>query len=339
MLLHPPCPALNVISMRHFISFFCFLLLVLSTPAQAADFDGWLTAFKQEARAKGISESTLNAALSGAKPIPRIIELDRKQPEGSMTYAQYKTKILTQDRIEKGRTHYLNYKPMLDKIGKQYGVQPQYIVALWGIETNYGGYTGNFSIPKALATLAHDGRRSTFFRKELHNALQIIDQGHIKASDMKGSWAGAMGQSQFMPSSFLAYAVDQNDDGKKDIWHTQEDVFASAANYLAKSGWHGDERWGRAITLPAKFPQHFIENKTEKPLAAWARMGITQPNGQPIPIGDNTIKAYVVQEDGPGTPAYFAYHNFKTILKWNRSNYFATTVGLLANAIAGEKIQ
>jgi membrane-bound lytic murein transglycosylase B len=315
--------------------YFIALSLFIAAPASAADFQTWLSALKTEALGKGISESTFNAALSNAQPIPRIIGLDRKQPEGTMTYAQYKEKVLSQDRIEKGRTHYLNYKTMLDKIGAQYGVQPQYIVALWGIETSYGKVTGGFSVPEALATLAYDGRRSDFFRAELLNALQIIEDGHITAADMKGSWAGAMGQSQFMPSSFLSFAVDQNNDGKKDIWHTQEDVFASAANYLARSGWAYNDKWGRAVKLPQNFPASFINDKQSRPLSFWNAQNVTDTQGNRLP--ENTdITGYIIQEDGTGTPAYLVYNNFETILKWNKSNYFATTVGLLADAIAGE---
>lgn len=312
-----------------------FFILTTAMPAQAADFQTWLTAFKQDARAKGISQETIDAALTGINPIPRVIELDRRQPEGTMTFAQYKQKVISQDRIEKGKTKYLNHRATLEKIGAQYGVQPQYIVALWGLETSYGGYTGGFEIIPALATLAHDGRRSDFFRSELINALKIIDQGHISVADMKGSWAGAMGQSQFMPSSFLAYAVDYNGDGKKDIWKTEEDVFASAANYLAKNGWIDGQRWGRAVNLPAGFNRDLIKNKTEMPLSSWSQMGVTLPGGQALPSED--IKGYIIQEDGPGTAAYVVYNNFKTILKWNRSNYFATSVGLLADSIATAK--
>jgi membrane-bound lytic murein transglycosylase B len=320
--------------MRHIYFYtLIFFLTALTTAAQASDFQVWLTEFRQEARNSGVSESTLEAALSNIQPIPRVIELDRKQPEGTMTFAQYKQKVLSQDRTEKGKTNYLNYRATLDKIGKEFGVQPQYIVALWGLETSYGGYTGGFDIIPSLATLAHDGRRSDFFRKELLNALQIIDQGHISASAMKGSWAGAMGQSQFMPSSFLAYAVDYNGDGKKDIWNTEEDVFASAANYLARSGWIDGQRWGRAVSLPSGFNRELIKNKTEMPLASWSKQGVTLTNGQSLPQ-DNLI-GYIIQEDGAGTPAYLVYNNFKTVLKWNKSNYFATSVGLLADSIAG----
>ena len=233
--------------------------------AQAGeDFNLWVQSFKQEARAKGISQRTLDQAFSNVTPIPRVIELDRKQPEGKLTFAQYYDRVINKNRIAQGRRLYREHKTLLDQVSAQYGVQLQYIVALWGIETSYGNNTGGFGVVRSLATLAHDGRRSKFFRKELFNALKIIDEGHISAKAMQGSWAGAMGQNQFMPSSFHAYAVDGNGDGKRDIWKTLPDVFASTANYLAKSGWRGDERWGRRVVLPKGFVKSNASLKIKK---------------------------------------------------------------------------
>lgn len=310
--------------------------LVLSTyPAQAADFQSWLTDFKADAARQGISQATIDGALTNLTPIPRVVELDRKQPEGRLTFAQYRTNVVNKARITKGRALYKEHQAILTEVSKKYGVQPQYIVSLWGIETNFGGYTGGFSITQALATLAHDGRRSDFFRKELINALKIQDEGHITNDNMKGSWAGAMGQSQFMPSSFLNFAVDHDQDGKKDIWGTKADVFASAANYLSRSGWKGDERWGRAVLLPAGLDSSLIDSKSTKPLTFWVNQGIKSMRGAPLPpIAD--MQASLIQPDGPGTQAFLTYSNFRTTLKWNRSTYFAASVGLLADAIAAQ---
>ncbi len=308
--------------------------LTLITTAQASqDFQTWLNGLKREAAQKGISEATINAALSDVQPIPRVIELDRKQPEGKMTFAQYKQRVINDARIRKGRILLQEHRSALEAASQKYGVPPQYIVALWGIETSYGENTGGFKVIPALATLAHDGRRSDFFRSELFNALKIIDAGHIKHYDMKGSWAGAMGQNQFMPSSFHSFAVDGNGDGRRDIWGSLPDVFASTANYLSKSGWIEDQKWGREVKLPSGFPESLTGTKTKKSLSTWKNMGITLPNGAPVPTSPD-LESSIVTPDGLGGPAYLVYNNYNVVLKWNRSTYFATSVGILADAIA-----
>jgi membrane-bound lytic murein transglycosylase B len=223
---------------------------------------------------------------------------------------------------------------------KKYGVPRQYIVALWGIETNFGSNTGGYDVINALATLAWDGRRSDFFYKELMHALKIIDQGHITHAQMKGSWAGAMGQNQFMPSSFHKFAVDGNGDGKKNIWGDLSDVFASTADYLNTVGWHADQRWGRQIKIPASLQDAVnkeqgtsLPTRANRTLQEWKNLGVTLPDGKPIPVVPG-MRATIVQPDGEGTPAYLAYDNYKAIMHWNKSVYFATSVGLLADAIA-----
>ena len=240
--------------------------------------------------------------------------------------------IVNPTRIKKGREMMRRYQRELDAVEAQYGVPKQFIVALWGIETNYGSNTGGFKVVPALATLAWEGRRATFFKKELMNALKIIDAGHISAGSMKGSWAGAMGQNQFMPSSFNAYAVDQNGDGRRDIWSTKMDVFGSSANYLKKNGWNSGERWGRRVQLPASFPKSLIGPKIKKPLSEWASMGVRKLDSTALP-GENMM-ASIVAPDGVDGEAYIVYNNYQTIMDWNRSTYFATSVGLLADQIA-----
>ena len=213
------------------MQYFLIFLLMLTTPAFAGDqagFDNWVTKFKREAEREGISKQTLDEAFQGVKFLPRVIELDRKQPESKMTFAEYRERIVSAERINQGRYELQKHRDLLNKVASRYGVQPEYIVALWGIETNFGSNTGGFDVVESLATLAYEGRRHEFFSEELIKALKIIDDGHISSANMKGSWAGAMGQSQFMPSSFLAYAQDYDGDGKKDIWNTHADVFASA---------------------------------------------------------------------------------------------------------------
>ena len=305
-------------------------------PANAAqeDFRTWLDLTREQALKKGISPETVNEALNAdLKPIPRIIELDRKQPEGKITFAQYRKNIVNDIRIAKGRKLLREHADILNKVSEKYDVQPQYIVALWGIETNFGGFTGGYDVVNALATLAYDGRRRDFFTDELMKALQILDEGHIKHADMKGSWAGAMGQSQFMPSSFLNFAQDFDGDGHKDIWNTKADVFASAANYLSESGWHGDERWGRLVEVPRDLPREYFDLDVKKSLAEWQRLGVRKSNGASLPNVEG-MQASLVQPDGVGNSAYLVYNNYRVIMKWNRSTYFATSVGLLADAIS-----
>ena len=308
-------------------------MLLGSSQAHAAQgFSQWLNTLKQDALKQGVSSQTINIALKDIQPIPRVIELDRKQPEGTMTFAQYKDRVINQTRINKGRILLQENRRELEKAAQKYGVPAQYIVALWGIETSYGENTGGFKVIDALATLAYDGRRSDFFRAELLNALKILDEGHIEPVNMKGSWAGAMGQNQFMPSSFHNFAIDGNGDGRRDIWTTKPDVFASTANYLSKSGWTEDELWGREVLLPKDFPESLTGTEVTKPLSFWRGTGITLPNGQSIPVVSG-MQASVVTPDGLGGPAFLVYDNYKVILKWNRSTYFATSVGLLADAI------
>lgn len=308
------------------------LLSFANSALAAQPFNQWIEGVKVEARQKGISESILSETLNSIEPISRIIELDRKQPEGSMTFAEYYKKVISPQRIATGRHMYQKHRAELERAAKQYGVPAQYIVALWGIETSYGDNTGGFKVISALATLAYDGRRAEFFRAELMNALKILNQGHITPANMKGSWAGAMGQNQFMPSSFNTFAVDGNGDGKRDIWTSLPDVFASTANYLSKSGWKEDERWGREVKLPSGFSESLTGKKITKSLSAWNAMGVRLPSGAALPSADG-IEASIMVPDGVGGRAYLAYNNYRVIMKWNNSTYFATSVGLLADQI------
>ncbi len=313
----------------------CFLLLPEHAMADEK-FESWLKEFKKDAAKQGISKDLLDDAFKGVEPISRVIELDRKQPEGKMTFAQYKQRVITQGRIDQGRRLYKKHRELLESTAAKYGVPAAYIVSLWGIETSYGNNTGGFGVVPSLATLAYDGRRGAFFRSELISALKILDAGHIDLKNMKGSWAGAMGQNQFMPSSFHAFAVDENGDGKRDIWTSLPDVFASTANYLSRSGWREDERWGRPVQLPAKFSSSLLGTDTKKSLSEWDKIGIKLPGGGDIPVVDG-MKASVIAPDGLKGPAYLVYHNFNVIMKWNRSHYFAVSVGTLADAIAATK--
>ena len=324
-----------VLKLAQFVALISVLLL-FAVPGSAEDFQIWLGKLRVEAEGKGISRSVLDEALAGIQPIPRVIELDRRQPEFTLTFTQYRDRVVPQSRIKKGRVKYQENRDLLEEIGGKIGVQPRFIVALWGIETDFGRVTGGFKVIPALATLAHDGRRSAFFRKELLNALQILHEGHIAPKEMMGSWAGAMGQSQFMPSSFLAHAVDYDGDGRRDIWTTRPDVFASAANYLAKSGWRADQTWGREVKLPRDFDLALADLKVRKPIGGWQALGVRQPDGGDLPTRQLSA-SIVLPEKGKMSPAYLVYSNYRTTLRWNRSTYFALAVGLLSDGIgAGE---
>lgn len=315
------------------LAFFVAAQIPHASATTTQPFQEWLEGARQEALQQGISRRTVDQALGNVTPIERVIELDRRQPEGRLTFADYRQRVINQNRINQGRRLMREHATLLNEVSARYGVQPEYIVSLWGLETSFGANTGGFDIVPALATLAWDGRRGEFFRRELMTALRILDEGHIDHANMRGSWAGAMGQNQFMPSSFISYAVDGSGDGRKDIWNNLADVFASTANYLAQHGWKGDERWGRAVSLPSGFNPDLIGLEVKKPLAEWRRMGVTQPNGQPIPVVDH-MQGSIVAPDGVSGPTYIVYDNFRTIMRWNRSTYFATTVGLLADSIA-----
>jgi membrane-bound lytic murein transglycosylase B len=309
------------------------LMVGAARAADSADFDAWLAGLRAEAAAAGIDAEILDAALTGIRPIPRIIELDRSQPEGRLTAAQYLQRVVPASRQSAARARLATHRDLLQSVAARYGVQPRFIVALWGIETDFGRNTGGYGVIESLATLAHDGRRADFFRSELLAALRILDERHIAPAAMQGSWAGAMGQSQFMPSSFLAFAVDENDDGRRDIWQTLPDVFASIANYLAKSGWLDDQTWGRAVRLPSDFDMALVGLEAKRRIAAWQALGVRRQDGRDLPTRD--LPASIVQPDGKGTQAYMVYENFATTLKWNRSTYFALAVGKLADSMIG----
>ena len=315
----------------------CLVAAAGSAGASGQPFGEWLAELRAEASAKGISKATLDAALNGIKPIPRVIELDRKQPEFTLTFRQYLDRVVPQSRKDRAQARFNENRELLLEVGEKYGVQPRFIVALWGIETDFGRVLGSFDVIPALATLAHDGRRSAFFRRELLDALFILDEGHTSAGNMKGSWAGAMGQSQFMPSSFRRFAQDHDGDGRQDIWGTRADVFASAANYLKKSGWNDDLTWGREVRLPdtgeagrgSAMTLH--ESKVWKRLPEWSSLGLRGRDGSALPT--RNIKARLVMPGGADGPAYLVYANYEAILKWNRSNYFAIAVGTLADSM------
>ena len=313
------------------------LLLLCLVPrlAVAQDLQDFITEIREAAEEAGISDRTIALSLDHFQPIEHVIELDRRQPESAITFETYFERVATDARIEKGQQMLAENRELLTKIGNEYGVTPSVIVALWGIESSFGSAQGDYSIIPALATLSYEGRRHDFFKAELLKAMQIVDRGDVSYHDMKGSWAGAMGQVQFMPSTYLAYAVDYTGSGHPDIWHSDADALASAANYLSRIGWKRDELWGREVVLPARFSANMAGLDKPRSLDFWRQLGVRKMDGGALPVGD--MNAAIVLPDGAGGRAFLAYNNFKTIMKWNHSTFFATTVGLLSDAIDGRE--
>jgi membrane-bound lytic murein transglycosylase B len=300
---------------------------------EGTSFEAWLVALKAEALQKGISTQTLERAFAGVEPIARVVELDRKQPEFVLTLDQYLTNAVSQRRIDLGRQKLVENAELLARVYEKYGVPPHYLVAFWGIETDFGRLTGGYNVIAALATLAYDGRRSAFFRSQLFDALQIIEAGHIEPEKMKGSWAGAMGQAQFMPSTFRKYAVDFDGDGRIDLWNSKADVFASAANYLSTVGWSAELAWGREVELPGEFDDKLFTLDIKRPLADWHMIGVRRLGYDDLTEFD--VEGSLIRPDAtPEGRTFLIYDNFRTILHWNRSNRYAIAVGTLADHLS-----
>ncbi|MDY6843004.1 MAG: lytic murein transglycosylase [Thermodesulfobacteriota bacterium] len=308
-----------------------FICSPAKSEKQQLGFTKWLEDFRKEASASGVSQKTLDSAFTNIELIPRVIELDRNQPEFKLTLKEYLHKILYEDRITKAQAQLRENQTLLKRITKRYGLQPRFLIALWGIETNFGHSTGDFPVISSLTTLAYDVRRSSYFRKELLYALRILDRGDISLAQMKGSWAGAMGQLQFLPSTFFHYAVDFNNDGCIDLWKDKEDIFASAANYLSQSGWKGDQLWGREVQLPDDRDEVIMGLNHQKRIGEWQTLGIRLMDGRDLP--QYNLLASIIQPDGQDGQAFMVYSNYRTLLKWNRSHWFAITVGILSDRI------
>ena len=314
---------------------FALLLFFFLPPLIAQDqtFAEWREQLRAEAFSLGISEETLLAIDDLEAPLERVLELDDAQPEFMQTFTRYLSLRITPLQINRGQALLRQYAVLLEEVRQSYGVQPHYLVSFWAIESNYGRATGGFSVLQALATLAFDPRRADFFRTELLTALKIIDDGHIAVDNMSGSWAGAMGQLQFLPSVFARYGIDGDNDGKIDIWNSLPDIFHSAANFLSQSGWRGDERWGREVLLPSNFDFSLTGTRTRKPLQEWNDLGIIQMNGSPIPVP--RMQASVILPAGAGGPAFLTYANFRATMVYNPSTFYALTVGHLADRYTG----
>jgi membrane-bound lytic murein transglycosylase B len=297
----------------------------------AGSFQAYLAGVDREAAARGISYATRRAALSGLGPNQDVIDLDNRQPEFTETWAQYSAKRLSAARVANGRTNYAPNRTLLDAIHTEYGVGPGVIMGIWGLETNYGTYTGGFSVVQALATLGWSSHRPGYFRSELISALSIIDSGAVTPQGMTGSYAGAMGQPQFMPSVYLKLAVSFTGTGRPDIWTSVPDSLASIANYLSTSGWRGNAPWGEAVLLSSRVDAAAIDPDQAQPLSSWLAMGVRRLPNHPT-VG-YSVPARLIQPDGVGGDAFLVYPNYHAIRRYNPSDFYALSVGLLGDLI------
>jgi membrane-bound lytic murein transglycosylase B len=302
-------------------------------PAPPSPFQTWLDGFRLQAAAQGISQATLDAALTGLQPLEKVVEADRRQPEFLDTFLDYLDKRLSDTRLRGGQEMLAREAALLGEVERRYGIPARYLVAFWGLETNYGTYMGTTPTIAALATLAFDTRRPGFFRGQLLDALRILDRGQLTTADLVGSWAGAIGHMQFIPSTWLAYAVDGDGDGRIDLRASFPDALHSAANYLRQAGWRSDEEWGMEVRLPAGFDLGHAGLERQKPVNSWSFLGLLRPDGSMLP--DSFRHASLVLPQGVDGPAFLVLNNFRVILRWNNSINYALAVGHLADRLAG----
>lgn len=306
--------------------------LTSSLNVLADNFNQCRDQLKQAAKDRGYESDRFNSQIDQLKFVPKVIELDRRQPEFSQTFPGYFKRRVSDTRVETGRQRLATHRELLEKLSRQYGVPAQYLVAFWGLETNYGSYLGKMPTLDSLATLACDARRSQFFTDELFEALQLTEMKGIPLP-MTGSWAGALGNTQFMPSNYRRFAVDGNGDGIIDLWGSIPDALTSAANFLQHLGWQAGERWGREVRLPDDFDYNLAGQSQRQPLTFWQQQGILTADGHPLPNAD--MQAAVLLPSGYDGPAFLVYQNFEVIMRWNRSEYYALSVGHLADRING----
>ncbi len=302
------------------------------TAAALHDFAQWTAAFRAEARAAGIDEATLQAAFDGVQELPQVVRLDRAQPEFTRAIWDYLDTAVSALRVTRGQDKLLEVRAHAEAASARYGVPPEIVVAIWGMESNYGGYTGDTPTIDALATLAFEGRRAAWARGQLMAALRILQSGDITRDRMRGSWAGAMGQTQFLPSNFLAYAVDADGDGRRDIWGSMADVTASTAHFLQREGWQRGQPWGVEVRLPPGFDLGRADERLRQASTQWAAEGVRSADGQPLP---DLPEAALLLPAGARGPAFLVGPNFRTLLRYNNATSYALGVGLLAQRIAG----
>ncbi len=309
--------------------------LLLLPPVAFADdgFRACVEGLAEQARIEGISNATIDRDLRSITLQRRVLELDRRQPEFVQTFWQYYELRVSEQRVQTGRERLAEYRQALEEVHREYGVRPEYMVALWGLETNFGSHFGEMPVLDSIGTLACDPRRSGFFRNQLMAALRLVDAGHIRTERMRGSWAGAMGHLQFMPSTYEQHAVDATGDGRSDPWENLEDALATGANYLRSMGWRDGQRWGREVRLPEDFDYGLADLDDRRPLAEWADLGVHRVDGSPLPQAD--MEAALLLPAGHRGPAFLVYRNFRVIMRWNMSTSYALAVGLLADQLAG----
>lgn len=318
--------------MRLFIGIFLVGLSCSSVAADQAQFSQCLVTMQQRAAAEGISSEMIDTVIPGLEFQARVIELDRSQPEFTQLFADYFGKRVSQIRIDKGRALNEELGGFLADLTRQYGIPGHYLVAFWGLETNFGSYLGGMPTLDSLVTLACDPRRSEFFTAEFLLALELMEREELLAQDMKGSWAGAVGHMQFMPSNYLRYAIDGDGDDKIDLWNSRRDALASGANFLSQLGWNREQRWGREVQLPVDY--NFSQAVQQQPLLDWNEQGLQKPGGNALPVVVE-MEARLVVPAGHTGPAFLVYDNFEVIMRWNRSTSYALSVGHLADRIAG----
>lgn len=302
--------------------------------AQApSEFQACLERLQSQARERSLPESVVTDVLAALEHQPRVIELDRSQPEFRQSFSAYLRARVNDSRVRRGRELLSEHRALLSRLTRDYGVPGHYLVAFWGLETNFGSYLGGMPTLDSLATLACDPRRSAYFTDELMTALQLLSREGLKPASMKGSWAGAMGHTQFMPSAYIAHAVDGDGDERVDLWRSEADALASGANYLRELGWRRGERWGREVRLPEGFPYAETGLANSAPLTYWRDLGVARADGSALPAAD--MRAAVIVPMGHLGPAFMVYSNFEVIMKWNRSQAYAIAVGHLADRIVG----
>lgn len=305
-------------------------LILTSTATARESWREWVSDLKREAVSEGVEPSVVERAFRNiGQPSRRVKSYSKSQPEHRLTFNKYRKTRASNYRILLGKRNFKKNDMLLREVGDSFGVDPCFIVSFWGMETSYGNFMGKFPVIKSLATLAYDSKRKKFFRSELLQALHIVNDGHVRLSDYKGEWAGASGQPQFLPSSFTRYAVDYNQDGRKDIWSTKADVFASIANYLVNKGWKTNEPWAVEVNLPRGFDMAQEGKRIRKSVREWQSLGVTMPKGGDLPRQDldaSIIKPY-------GGPALLAFNNFRVIMRYNNSTYYAGSIGYMADKI------
>lgn len=305
--------------------------VALQAPASAPSFEQCRDALRQQAARQGYSNFIVQEVIGELAPLTRVIALDRKQPEFTESFGGYIQKRVSQFRIDKGQQMLREHAGLLNKLTREYGIPARYLVAFWGLETNFGSHKGNIEILNALATLACDTRRSDYFTQELFNVFTLLDKQRVQKNQLQGSWAGAMGHMQFMPTALITYGVDGDGDGKLNVWDSVPDALTSAANYLQKIGWNKDEIWGRRVELPQNFAYENVQLDTFYPLSHFKKLGITKTFKRPLP--DYNTQAQLLLPAGHRGPAFLVYDNFSVIMKWNFSQSYALAVGLLADSL------